>query len=123
MKPESITPTNIDEYIATFPEYVQNMMQELRSTIQRAAPDATEKISWGMPTFYLNRNLVHFAAYKKHIGFYPGASAIELFKEKLDEYKTSKGAIQFSINKPLPVDLITQIVKYRVEENLKTKSS
>lgn len=112
-----LQPNNINEYIATFPPDVQKILNMLRDTIQKAAPDATEKISYAMPTFYLNGNLVHFAAYKNHIGFYPAPSGIEAFEKELSVFKTSKGAVQFPINKPLPLTLITKIVKYRVKEN------
>lgn len=110
----------IDEYIAQFPPEVQEKLAAVRNTIREAAPEATEKISWQMPTFYLHGNLVHFAAMKKHIGFYPGPSGVAAFAPKLTEYKTSKGAIQFPLNKPLPLDLIREIVTFRVAENKKT---
>jgi uncharacterized protein YdhG (YjbR/CyaY superfamily) len=96
---------------------VQTLLIALRATIRSAAPDATEKMSYQMPTFYLNGNLVHFAAFRKHIGFYPAPNAIVAFQEELKRYKTSKGAVQFPIDKPLPLDLITRIVAFRVEEN------
>jgi uncharacterized protein YdhG (YjbR/CyaY superfamily) len=112
-----LQPNNINEYIATFPPDVQKILNMLRATIQKAAPDAAEKISYAMPTFYLNGNLVHFAAYNNHIGFYPAPSGIEAFEKELSVFKTSKGAVQFPINKPLPLALITKIVKYRVKEN------
>ena len=108
----------IDEYIETFPEDVQGILQELRQTIRAAAPQAKEAISYQMPTFKLNGNLVHFAAYKKHIGFYPAPSGIEAFKEELAPYKTSKGAIQFPIEQPIPYDLVSKIVQFRVSEQL-----
>ncbi len=108
----------IDQYILNFPLDVQKKLTKLRFAIIDNAPDVEEKISYQMPTFYLNGNLVHFAAYKNHIGFYPTPSAIEFFCEELKEYKTSKGAIQFSINEPLPYDLIKRIVEFRVKENL-----
>jgi uncharacterized protein YdhG (YjbR/CyaY superfamily) len=111
--------TSIDEYITTFPEDVQATLQELRATIKAAAPDATEKISYQMPTFYLKGNLVHFAAFKNHIGFYPVPSAIEAFQDELSVYKRSKGAVQFPLDQPMPLDLISRLVKFRVEENLK----
>jgi len=111
----------IDEYIAAFPKDVQSIMEKLRKAIKEQAPQATEAISYQMPTFKLNGNLVHFAAYKKHIGFYPTPSAIEAFTEKLSGYKTSKGAVQFPINKPLPIDLVKEMVTYRVKENLAKK--
>lgn len=111
----------IDEYIATFPENVQDILQEIRKVIRGAAPDAEEAISYGMPTFKLNGNLVHFAAYEKHIGFYPAPSGIEAFKEELSTYKGGKGSVQFPIDKPLPLDLVEKIVIFRVEENLNKK--
>ncbi|MBE7442216.1 MAG: DUF1801 domain-containing protein [Flavobacteriales bacterium] len=108
----------INNYILGFPEEVQSILNLLRKTIREAAPDATEKISYAMPTFYLKGNLVHFAAYKNHIGFYPAPSGLNAFKEEISLFKNSKGAVQFPINQPIPVDLITKIVKFRVEENL-----
>ena len=108
---------DMDSYIAACPVEIQKTLQELRKTIQISAPDATEKMSYAMPTFYLNGNLVHFAAYKNHIGFYPAPSGIEAFKKDLAKYKTSKGAIQFPIEEKLPFDLIEEIVKFRVKEN------
>jgi uncharacterized protein YdhG (YjbR/CyaY superfamily) len=111
--------TSIDEYIKTFPKEVQDILKRLRETIRKAAPDAEEKISYQMPTFYLNGNLVHFAAYKKHIGFYPTSSGIRAFKKELSFYKTAKGTVQFPIDKPLPLELIGKIVKFRVLENLR----
>ena len=110
----------IDEYIARFEPEVQEKLNEIRDIIKAAAPDATEKISWQMPTFHLHYNLVHFAGQKSHVGFFPGASGVEKFAERLTEYKTSKGAIQFPYAKPLPCDLITEIVKFRVQENIAT---
>jgi uncharacterized protein YdhG (YjbR/CyaY superfamily) len=112
------TPENTDEYIEGFPLHVQQVLQELRHTIRKAAPDAEERISYQMPAFFLNGVLVYFAAYKKHIGFYPTASGIAKFREELSAYKSSKGAVQFSIDKPLPLELITRIVKLRLKENL-----
>lgn len=113
--------TVIDVYISKYPEEIQKMLQELRQIIQESAPEATEKISYQMPTFYLNGNLVHFAVNKNHIGFYPAPSGIEAFEEALKPYKYSKGAIQFPFDKPIPYDLIRRIVKHRVEENLSKK--
>jgi uncharacterized protein YdhG (YjbR/CyaY superfamily) len=110
---------SIDEYIQQFPKDVQEKLNKLRSVIQEAAPEATEKISYQMPTFYLHGNLVHFAAYKQHIGFYPAPSGIEAFKEELSEYKNAKGSVQFPLAKPLPYDLVKKIVLYRVAENKK----
>ncbi len=112
---------SIDEYIADFPTDIQKIMTELRQAIQKAAPEATEKISWGMPTFYLKGNLIHFAAHKKHFGLYPGAEPIEVFSKDLENYKTSKGAVQFPLDKPLPLKLITKIVKFNIERNQKLK--
>jgi len=111
--------TSIDDYIAAFPEEIQTILRSLRATIKAAAPDAEEKISYQMPTFAQKGNLVHFAVHKNHIGFYPTPSGIEAFKEQLAIYKSSKGAVQFPIDKPLPLELISEIVKFRVAENLK----
>jgi uncharacterized protein YdhG (YjbR/CyaY superfamily) len=110
---------NIDEYIALFPKEIQSLLQQMRATIKAAAPEAVEKISYQMPTFFLNGNLVHFAAFKSHIGFYPVPTGIEKFKKELSIYKTTKGAVQFPLDKPLPLTLITKIVKFRVAENLR----
>ena len=117
-----IKPVNIDEYIAGFPEDVQRMLQKLRQTIKKAAPQAEETINYQIPTFTLNGNLVHFAGYKNHIGFYPTPSAILAFKKELSAYQWAKGSVQFPIDKPLPLALVTKIVKFRVKQNLeKTK--
>ena len=118
MKKDSIVPQTIDEYIMGFPEDIQEKLEALRATIRKAAPEAEETISYAMPTFYLKGNLVHFAVFKNHIGFYPAPSGIETFKEELSPYKTSKGAAQFPIDKPLPLSLVSKIVKYRVKQNL-----
>lgn len=109
----------IDDYIATFPNDIQKKLQEMRATIKETAPDAEEKISYQMPTFFLKGNLVHFAAFKNHIGFYPVPTGIEKFKKELSAYKTSKGAVQFPLDKPLPLDLIRKILKFRLAENIK----
>lgn len=109
----------IDEYIAQFPPEVQEILQTLRRTIKESAPASTEKISYQMPTFALHGNLVHFAAYKTHIGFYPAPSGIDAFKKQLSKYKGAKGSVQFPIDEPLPNELIREIVKYRVAENMK----
>lgn len=111
----------IDEYIASFPKNVQAILKQLRKTIKAAAHTAEEKISYQMPTFYLNGNLVHFAAFKEHIGFYPTPSGIEKFKKELSVYKGAKGSVQFPLDQPMPLDLIGRIVKFRVEENLKKR--
>ncbi|MBW6473507.1 MAG: DUF1801 domain-containing protein [Anaerolineaceae bacterium] len=115
-----ITPrfSTIDEYIAQYPKEIQKILQQIRSVIKEAAPDASEKISYQMPTFYLHGNLVHFAAFKTHIGFYPVPSGIEKFKEELSQYKGGKGSVQFPLDKPIPYDLIRRITLFRVEENL-----
>jgi uncharacterized protein YdhG (YjbR/CyaY superfamily) len=110
---------SIDEYIATFPEEIQTILQEIRATIKAAAPDAGEKISYQMPTFYLKGNLVHFAAFKNHIGFYPTPSGVETFRQEIARYQGAKGSIRFPLDEPMPLDLITRIVKMRVAENLK----
>ena len=121
MTTEKKIPASIDEYISDFPANTQTILTELRQTIQKAAPEATEKISWGMPTFYLKGNLIHFAAHKKHIGLYPGAEEIEYFIKDLQDYKTSKGAIQLPLDKPLPLVLITKITEFNIERNRKVK--
>ena len=107
----------IDEYIAEFPEDVRRKLSEVRSTVKKAAPDATEKISYRMPGFDYNGSLVWFAAFKNHIGFYPTSSGISQFEDELKKYKYSKGAIQFPIDEPMPLKLIARIVKFRVAEN------
>jgi uncharacterized protein YdhG (YjbR/CyaY superfamily) len=116
-------PRNIDEYIAAFPKDVQEILQKIRMTIRKAAPDAQEAIKYQIPTFTLNGNLVHFAAYKNHIGFYPAPTAIEKFKKELSIYGSGKGTLKFPLDKPIPFDLITKIVKFRVKERSKAKKS
>jgi len=118
MESNKVRFNSIDEYIATFPAEIQKILGELRETIKAAAPEAEEKISYQMPTFALKGNLVHFAAYKNHIGFYPTPSGIEAFKDELSVYEGAKGSIRFPIEKPLPLELINKIVKFRVAENL-----
>jgi uncharacterized protein YdhG (YjbR/CyaY superfamily) len=108
---------NIDDYIATFPQNVQHKLRELRSAIKEAAPEAEESISYGMPTFKLNGNLVHFAAYNKHIGFYVPSSVILAFKEKLSIYKQSKGTVQFPMDWPIPSKTVKEMVRFRVTES------
>ncbi|KAF5048214.1 hypothetical protein DSECCO2_452380 [anaerobic digester metagenome] len=108
---------SIESYIGQFPAEVQQILREIRQVIKEAAPEAEEKISYQMPTFYLNGNLVHFAAYKNHIGFYPAPSGIEKFKKELSKYKSAKGSVQFPLNQPIPFDLIEKIVRFRVAEN------
>jgi uncharacterized protein YdhG (YjbR/CyaY superfamily) len=110
-------PNNIDDYIAGFPKETQKILQQIRATIKKAAPGAEEVISYGMPAFKLNGLLVWFAAYSKHIGFYPRVTAINAFQKELSIYKGAKGSVQFPLDKPMPLKLITKIVKYRVKEN------
>ena len=110
--------TSIDEYIASFPEPIQERLRNLRATIKAAAPEATEKISYQMPTFFLNGNLVYFGVSKNHIGFYPTPAAIEAFKDELSVYKGAKGSVQFPFDQPLPHELISRIVQFRVGQNL-----
>ena len=109
---------SIDEYIGTFPQEIQILLEQVRVTIKQAAPEAEEAIKYAMPTFVLNGNLVHFAAFKNHIGFYPVPSGIEAFKKELSVYKGAKGSVQFPLDKPMPLKLISEIVKFRVNENL-----
>ncbi|MBM9546161.1 DUF1801 domain-containing protein [Leptospira sp. 201903074] len=119
---KSKIPKSIDEYIENFPKEVQQILQKIRITIQKEVPEATEAISYAMPTFVLNKNLVHFAAYAKHIGFYALPSGNLAFQKEISKYKFGKGSIQFPLNEPIPYDLIKKIVKFRVTENLeKTK--
>jgi uncharacterized protein YdhG (YjbR/CyaY superfamily) len=112
----------VAEYISVHPPHARKLLQELRQTIKKAAPRAEESISYSMPAFKLHGMLVWYAAYKGHIGFYPKPSAIEAFKKELSEYKQAKGSVQFPIDKPLPVKLISKMVKYRVEENLEKEN-
>jgi uncharacterized protein YdhG (YjbR/CyaY superfamily) len=118
MQTDKPKPTDIDSYIAEFPEATQALLQQIRATIQAAAPDATETISYAIPTFVYHGNLVHFAGYKQHIGFYPGAAGIEAFKDEISEYKWAKGSVQFPLNEPLPLDLVTRMVNYRLAQNV-----
>lgn len=115
---EPTQPTSINQYIAAFPPDIQSMLKKLRATIRKAAPAAEETISYRIPTFRLKGNLVHFAAFKKHIGFFPTASGISHFKDELSSYKGAKGSVQFPFDKPIPYGLISRIVKFRVRENL-----
>ena len=109
---------DVDNYIAGFPAEVQQILQKLRETIQATAPHAQETINYGIPTFTLEGNLVHYAAFKNHIGFYPAPSGLEAFKDALAGYKGAKGSVQFPLDQPLPWDTIIAIVKFRIEENL-----
>ena len=110
---------NVDAYIADFPEDIQKLLEQVRATIRKSAPEAEETISYAIPTFKLNGNLVHFAGFRNHIGFYPTASGIEAFKKELSAFRSAKGSVQFPIDKSIPVDLISRIVKFRVKENLR----
>lgn len=110
---------SIDDYISKFPPEIQEILSMIRKVIKEAAPDAKEKISYQMPTFALHGNLVHFAAFKNHIGFYPTPNGIDAFQEELSGYKGAKGSIQFPLHQPMPYELISKIVKYRVAENIK----
>lgn len=110
-------PASIDAYIERFPEDFQVILRQIRAVIREAAPEAVEKISYQMPTFYFHGNLVHFAAQKHHIGFYPAPSGIAQFSKELSAYKTSKGAAQFPLDQPIPYDLIRRITAYRYQEN------
>lgn len=109
---------NIDEFIAAFPRDVQELLEQIRMTIRKAAPEAMEKINYGIPTFTLHGNLVHFSAYKNHIGFYPASSGIRAFQKELSGYPCSKGTVRFPLDQPLPLGLIAKIVKFRVKENM-----
>jgi uncharacterized protein YdhG (YjbR/CyaY superfamily) len=118
MKTDPTAPKNIDEYISAFPQDIQEILEKIRSTIKKAAPGAKETISYQMPTFTLKGNLVHFAAFKKHIGFYPTPTGTEKFQKELSVYKGGKGSARFPLDKPIPFALISKIVKFRVKENL-----
>jgi uncharacterized protein YdhG (YjbR/CyaY superfamily) len=113
---DQAVPRDIDEYIAGYPEDVQEILQRIRRIIREAAPEAREAIKYRMPTFTLNGNLVHFAAFKKHIGFYPTPSGIEAFQDELSEFKSAKGSVQFPLDRAIPYELIARIVEYRVRE-------
>jgi len=118
MKTDKTTAKTIDEFIANSPKEVQAILKKIRTTIKRAAPDAEETINYGIPTFTLKGNLVHFAGFKSHIGFYPTPSGIEKFKKDLSVYEGAKGSVKFPLDKPIPYGLIEKIVKFRVKENL-----
>ena len=118
MRTNQTAPKNIDEYIAGFSNDVQDILQKIRMTIRKAAPEAEEAIKYQVPTFTLKGNLVHFAAFKKHIGFYPTPTGIEKFQKELSVYESAKGSVRFPLDKPIPYDLISKILKFRVKENL-----
>jgi uncharacterized protein YdhG (YjbR/CyaY superfamily) len=117
MKAAKQTFQTIDDYIKSFPKDIQKVLEQVRQTIKKSAPEAEETINYQIPTFKLNGNLVHFAAFKNHIGFYPAPSGLKTFKKEISRYKSSKGSVQFPINEPIPISLISEIVKYRVKEN------
>ena len=119
MQPTEIS--TVDDYIAAFPRAIQELLQAVRNTIRTVAPEAQEKIGYGMPTFVLQGKLVHFAAFKHHIGFYPGAKAIEIFHKEFSRYPTSKGAVQFPLDQPIPHATIAKVVAFRVRENTQPK--
>ena len=123
MQANSKVAGNIDEYIERFPENVQTILQKLRVTIRKAAPGAEEVISYQMPAFKYHGTLVYFAGYNNHIGFYPTSSPMKFFKDRLTNYKTSKGAIQFPINEAIPLALVKDIVKFRIRENLEKETT
>jgi uncharacterized protein YdhG (YjbR/CyaY superfamily) len=108
----------IDAYINIYPGEIQDILEKMRATIHKAAPKAEEAVKYGIPTFVLNGNLVHFGGFKKHIGFFPGPSGVKKFQKQLTKYKTSKGTIQFPLDEPIPYSLVTKITSFRVKENL-----
>lgn len=121
---KTIPPATIDDYIATFPANVQEILQQVRATIRKVAPEAVEKIGYGIPTFTLEKkNLVHFAGFDRHIGFYPAPTGMDVFKEELSVYKTGKGSVQFPLDKPMPLDLIARMTEFRVKGMLEELSS
>lgn len=117
------TAKDIDSYIEEFPEKVQKLLKQMRATIRKAAPQAEEAIRYAIPTFILNGNLVHFAGFKNHIGFYPAPTGIEAFKKEVAQYESGKGTLQFPLDKPLPLTLVAKIVKYRVKQNLEKSTN
>ena len=116
-----LTSKDVDKFISAYSEEVQQVLHKVRATIREAAPGAEETINYGIPTFTLNGNLVHFSGFKDHIGFYPTPSGIEKFKKELSKYEGAKGSVKFPLDQPIPYDLITKIVKFRVQENLAKK--
>lgn len=118
MRTDQTAPKDIDEYIAGFPNDVQKILEKIRLTIRKAAPDAEETIKYQMPTFTLNGNLIHFAAFKKHIGLYPVPRGSETFKDELSKYEGAKSTVRFPLDKPIPFALISKIVKFRVKKNV-----
>ena len=123
MRTDQTAPKTIDEYIADFPQDIQEILEKIRMTIREAAPEAEETIKYRIPTFTLKGNLVHFAAFKKHIGFYPEPTGMEAFKDELSVYEGAKGSVQFPLDQPIPYDLISRIVKFRVKENFRRQGA
>jgi len=123
MEKKQATPATIDEYIARYPQDVQVILGKIRAVIHEAAPEAVERISYQMPCFYQNGNLVWFGAHTNHIGFYPTGSGVEAFKDELAAYRWAKGTLRFPLDEPIPYELISKIVKFRVAENLKKKGA
>ena len=115
---KTATPQNVDEYFSGFPNDIQKLLKQMRATIKKAAPKAEEVISYAIPGYLLEGMLVYFAAFKNHIGFYPGAAGIAAFKKELSVYKSAKGSVQFPLDNPLPLSLVTRIVKFRIRQNL-----
>lgn len=120
---ESKKPQTVDEYIASFPPDMQQKLQQVRQTVRKAAPDAEETIGYGLATYKLHGNLVHFGGFKSHIGFYPAPRGIEAFKDELSKYKGAKGSVQFPADEPMPLDLIKRMVVFRVKENMELQSA
>jgi len=118
MKAKQAAPATIDEYIAGFPPEVRRLLRQVRAAIRKAAPRAEEKISYQIPTFFLHGNLVHFGAFKNHIGFYPAPMGLKEFEKELSKYEGAKGSVRFPLDQPMPLGLITKIVKFRVRKNL-----
>lgn len=118
MKTNPTTPKDIDEYIEGFPQEIREILEKIRMIIRKAAPDAEEAIKYQIPTFTLNGNLVHFAAFKNHIGLYPTPRGIEMFKDELSPYQNAKGSARFPLDQPIPFDLISKIVEFRVKDTL-----
>ncbi len=122
MKPNESDSSVIDDYIANYPPDVQQILQKIRAIIREAAPEAQEKINYGIPTFTLNGNLVHYAGFKNHVGFYPTPSGVEKFKKQLSKYEGAKGSVKFPLDQPIPYELIRKIAEFRVkEQRAKTK--
>lgn len=122
MKSDESDSSVIDDYIANYPPDVQQILQKIRAIIREAAPEAQEKINYGIPTFTLNGNLVHYAGFKNHVGFYPTPSGVEKFKKQLSKYEGAKGSVKFPLDQPIPYELIRKIAEFRVQEQrAKTK--